>query len=69
MLVKTAVNGGRLQSKLFWGDWSERYFEETVPEMKNIFTFQKPINGINIDLYHSMKNRNSVAIHVRRGII
>lgn len=57
----------RIQSKLFWGDWSERYFEEIVPEMKNIFTFQKPLNGINLDLYHSMTNCNSVAIHVRGG--
>ena len=49
----------------FWQSW--RYFDNIETEIRDNFTFITPLSGRNKELSEKIKNRESVAIHIRRG--
>lgn len=51
------------------GNWgSEKYFENVKKEIRNMYTFQKPLNREVKNLYDEItSNETSVTIHCRRG--
>ena len=50
------------------GYWqSEIYFKEYKNEIKNIFTFNRSLNGENNKIAQDIINNKSVSIHIRRG--
>ncbi len=50
------------------GYWqSYRYFSEIAPSIRETFRFNIPLVGKNADIAQTIRDCNSVAIHVRRG--
>lgn len=50
------------------GYWqSEKYFQDIKEVIKRDFTFKKPPEGKNRELLNTIKDTNSIGVHVRRG--
>jgi len=46
---------------------NDQYFKNIVSEIRNDFSFKKPLTGKNIDLSKKIKTSESISIHIRRG--
>jgi hypothetical protein len=46
---------------------SEKYFAHKRDLILKEFTFKKPLEGKNLELVRKFRNKNSVAVHIRRG--
>lgn len=58
----------RLNSYLFCGNWfNERYFSSIRKELLKDFEFIQPLDDANSKLVEEMQERQSVALHIRRG--
>ncbi len=56
------------KSQYYDGYWfNEAYFLDIQDEIRNIFTFKRPLSIKNEILHHQIDKTNSVGIHVRRG--
>jgi len=56
------------ESAYLVGNWqSIKYFESQKKLIKEVFNFNKPHDLFNLKFASEIENRNSVAVHVRRG--
>lgn len=50
------------------GYWqSEKYFSDSIPQIRKDFTFRGLLNGQNLEHAAKIQTHNSVSLHVRRG--
>lgn len=50
------------------GYWcNERYFSDIKEDIRNVFSFKRPLSEYNQNVKVKIENNNSVSIHVRRG--
>ena len=55
-------------NKYLEGYWqSSKYFEDSIDELKSVFTYKGDFSDTNINYRDEMINSESVSIHIRRG--
>ncbi|WP_439489750.1 alpha-1,2-fucosyltransferase [Algoriphagus sp.] len=56
------------QNSFLIGNWqSINYFETQSDLIREVFNFKKPKDLLNLKLAEEIQNRNSIAVHIRRG--
>lgn len=58
------MNGKIIMSGYFQ---NEKYFKNIKEDLRKDFTFKSPLTGKNLETANQIKNRQSVAVHIRRG--
>ncbi len=55
-------------ARYYEGYWqNEGYFQGVEEDLKNDFSFRKPLKGLNMETANLIQGNNAVSMHVRRG--